>query len=334
MAILNRAWYNALVDDAGNGLTGTIWNKAQIAGLLDSIDAALGPLGPPQPPGGASSQVQFNDANAFAGDAGLTFNKTTKELTANVLIANYLSILNNGSVNGSFNVGSLLSWLDATIKGKAIVEGGALVLGTDPAEGGGSGAIIRRNTADGADTGYIVLAGGGAGSDVNRGGRAVVFGNESGAPGSVVLYTGDVPTAIIALKDHLGNSALEFRNDTKTLILKRPAVQVGAVPAFDGPTTNLTFDLATGAAFLSPGTSGPFNVKFINPPPTGVEYVCSIQFDIAAAIGAVTYPAGTTWDSDIAPVFPGAGRSIILGFSTINGGTRWRGYVGGSNFAT
>jgi hypothetical protein len=33
-------------------------------------------------PGGADTQVQFNDASAFGGDAGLTYNKTTDALTA------------------------------------------------------------------------------------------------------------------------------------------------------------------------------------------------------------------------------------------------------------
>jgi len=37
---INRAPFNALVDDTGNGLTGSIWNKAAIQNvLLDPIDA-------------------------------------------------------------------------------------------------------------------------------------------------------------------------------------------------------------------------------------------------------------------------------------------------------
>ena len=32
-------------------------------------------------PGGSNTQVQFNDSNSFGGDDGLTFNKTTNELT-------------------------------------------------------------------------------------------------------------------------------------------------------------------------------------------------------------------------------------------------------------
>jgi hypothetical protein len=38
---INRGPFNALVDDSGNGLTGSIWNKAAIASvILDPADAA------------------------------------------------------------------------------------------------------------------------------------------------------------------------------------------------------------------------------------------------------------------------------------------------------
>lgn len=33
-------------------------------------------------PGGSNTQVQFNDSGSFNGDSGLTYNKTTDELTA------------------------------------------------------------------------------------------------------------------------------------------------------------------------------------------------------------------------------------------------------------
>lgn len=36
---LDRTWFNALVDDDGTNTVGTVWNKAQIDALLDSVDA-------------------------------------------------------------------------------------------------------------------------------------------------------------------------------------------------------------------------------------------------------------------------------------------------------
>jgi hypothetical protein len=38
---LNRAWYNALVDDDGTNTVGTVWGKDDIKNLLDSVDAEI-----------------------------------------------------------------------------------------------------------------------------------------------------------------------------------------------------------------------------------------------------------------------------------------------------
>jgi hypothetical protein len=41
---LNRAWYDALVDDDGSNTVGTVWGKDDIKNLLDSVDAELARL--------------------------------------------------------------------------------------------------------------------------------------------------------------------------------------------------------------------------------------------------------------------------------------------------
>lgn len=38
---LDRTWYNTLVDDDGSGLTGSVWDKADVDALMDAIDAEL-----------------------------------------------------------------------------------------------------------------------------------------------------------------------------------------------------------------------------------------------------------------------------------------------------
>jgi hypothetical protein len=58
-------------------------------------------------PGGLDTQIQFNDSNQFAGDAGLTYNKTTDALTiagsvlvgANVIANTSALFVGNSSVN-------------------------------------------------------------------------------------------------------------------------------------------------------------------------------------------------------------------------------------------
>jgi hypothetical protein len=72
-------------------------------------------------PGGANTQIQFNDGGTFGGDAGLAFNKTTTTLTANNIVAASsanLGLVNNvvisGGSNGyvlSTNGSGTLSWI-------------------------------------------------------------------------------------------------------------------------------------------------------------------------------------------------------------------------------
>ena len=67
--------------------TGLLFIRYDDGNSIQWVAAATGPAGPPGEgggggtPGGATTQVQFNDAGAFAGDAGLAFNKTNGQLT-------------------------------------------------------------------------------------------------------------------------------------------------------------------------------------------------------------------------------------------------------------
>lgn len=72
-------------------------------------------------PGGANTQIQFNDGGTFGGNAGLAFNKTTTTLTANNIVATSsanLGLVGNvvigGGSNGyvlSTNGSGALSWI-------------------------------------------------------------------------------------------------------------------------------------------------------------------------------------------------------------------------------
>ena len=41
---LDRTWYNTLVDDDGSGLTGSVWDKADVDSLMDATDAEIARL--------------------------------------------------------------------------------------------------------------------------------------------------------------------------------------------------------------------------------------------------------------------------------------------------
>lgn len=44
---LDRTWYNALVDDDGSGLTGSVWDKADVDALMDAVDAEIARIDAP-----------------------------------------------------------------------------------------------------------------------------------------------------------------------------------------------------------------------------------------------------------------------------------------------
>jgi hypothetical protein len=43
---LDRTWYNSLVDDDGSGLTGSVWDKADVNELMLAINAELARIAP------------------------------------------------------------------------------------------------------------------------------------------------------------------------------------------------------------------------------------------------------------------------------------------------
>jgi hypothetical protein len=269
-----------------------VTNLAGFPGVTDLFLRADGTFAAPAgggggtgTPGGATTQLQFNDAGAFAGDAALTYDKATKALA---LRAGPLSIGVIPATAGNINLPNTCT-------------------------------VAARNVANTHDVSFLQ------------------FWNDDR------LYVGgfqwDQGTVIRSEKviqlSNSDNSIIPLQADCLTGVatLLRPATKIGAGGVWDGPTATLTWDLATGAAFRE-SMAGGFNAQFINPPPLGVEFVFSVQIDWTGGPFTVTWPASVTWDEDVAPVMPGAGRTTILGFSTINGGVRWRGYIAGRNFLT
>ena len=87
----------------GTGLTapGTVGNVLTSTGSEWASSASGGGA-----PGGSNTQVQFNDSGAFGGDSGLTFNKTTNELTASIPIAGNGIAVNSTTVAASYTIAS------------------------------------------------------------------------------------------------------------------------------------------------------------------------------------------------------------------------------------
>ncbi len=93
-----------------------IEGEFEVDGILIDVSGSSGT----GTPGGNNTQVQFNDSGAFAGNAGLTFNKTTTTLTANNFVATSTANLGGvgnititGGTNGQFlrtNGSGILNW--------------------------------------------------------------------------------------------------------------------------------------------------------------------------------------------------------------------------------
>jgi hypothetical protein len=135
---------------------------------------ATGPAGAGIP-AGASTTVQYNDAGAFAGDAGFVFDKSNKNLW----------------VTGDFYAQNL------RLQGNYII-------------GSQVQTIVTPATVDGADIGFVSLWGGG-GYGVARGAMLDVMGNErAGSVGSIHLQVGDVSGSQIRLFNGVGGYMAVF----------------------------------------------------------------------------------------------------------------------------
>jgi hypothetical protein len=137
-------------------------------GTLDEVGAAGG--GGSTSPGGSTTQVQFNDAGAFAGDADLTWDKTT----------NVLGI--TGDVNLS-DGGTYTTTLQTITPTAARTISFPDATGTVALVGGSSGQLLWNNA--GALAGASTLT-----YDASTGTRHVLpFGYGAGAGGTVTQAT-------------------------------------------------------------------------------------------------------------------------------------------------
>ncbi len=117
-------------------------------------------------PGGADTQVQFNDGGAFGGDDGFTWNKTTHLLTVGTAAA-------SGTITGGIPTDGA---------GGSITLVGAAGVGTNRA--GGAVTIAGGAATTSSTGGAITLTAGTGGPTVGTGGATTVKGGTGGTSGS------------------------------------------------------------------------------------------------------------------------------------------------------
>lgn len=115
-------------------------------------------------PAGVDTQVQFNDAGVTAGDAGLTYNKTTDALTAGSLTA---SSGNVTATVGNYVASAGTLQLSSARAGSATLAAGTVTINTNVVLGSGDRIFVSRYAVNGGALGNLIVrinATGGAGT--------------------------------------------------------------------------------------------------------------------------------------------------------------------------
>jgi hypothetical protein len=114
-------------------------------------------------PAGTDTQVQFNDAGLMAGDAGLTYNKTTDALTAGSYTA---STGNITATAGNFIASAGTLQLSSAKAGSVTLAAGTATVNTNVVLGSGDRIFVTRYAVNGGALGNLIVrinATGGAG---------------------------------------------------------------------------------------------------------------------------------------------------------------------------
>lgn len=224
-------------------------------------------------PAGSTTQVQFNDAGSFAGDSGLTFNKTTDQLT----------------------VGSLHS---LSTQGFSITADSdlALTVSAAPTNTMGGGVTVTAGDGNGTATGgTITLIAGTAGATADGGGVSIYAGDGGATSG----YGGDVTILAGSAQNggyNGGYATLQAGNAN--------GAGYGGDVAVYGGAGNVTGN--GGSAYLNGGIGGTVSGDAAS------AYVSGGAATLGAAGGAVIR-GGTSLNGNGGNVTLTAGRSVTGG---------------------
>jgi hypothetical protein len=167
-------------------------------------------------PGGANTQVQFNDAGVFGGDAGFTYNKTTNVLatdniitgniTANYIVSNWDVTANIVTANYLYGDGSNISNVVAVSAAVANSVAGANVTGQV------AFANVANNVAGANITGQVAfanVANNVAGANVSgQVANALVAGTVYNSTQANITSVGNLTSLTVIGNTTLGNQAV------------------------------------------------------------------------------------------------------------------------------
>jgi hypothetical protein len=152
---LDRTWYNSLVDDDGSGLTGSVWDKADVDALMDAVDAELARLDTANVAGPITPILQSYGGGTPAYAAQSGFYVKTKLLVA---VFGRIGLSSKGSLGaGGLVLGGFPFAASATLNQSGITIGYFTGLATSV-----SGLSTAMNPSLGSANLYYVPGAGGA----------------------------------------------------------------------------------------------------------------------------------------------------------------------------
>ena len=102
--MLDRTWYNSLVDDDGSGMTGSVWDKADVDALMDAIDAELNRTDATQAAGTWTPVL----IGAGGGTATYAFQAANWARSGNLIqIGGRITLSSKGSLAGTLSISTL-----------------------------------------------------------------------------------------------------------------------------------------------------------------------------------------------------------------------------------
>jgi hypothetical protein len=248
-----------------------------------NLSWAVGGGGGNGSPGGSNTQIQYNDAGAFGGSSGFTFDKNTSLLTVSNVSASTLTVSGNVNTTNSSNV-SLGSLANIHI------------------EGGSSGYVL---STDGAGN-LSWSAGGGGGNGSPGGTNTQVQFNDAGAFGGIANFTFNSGTGLLTVPSIKSNTTANFQGATNVNLGNVANLHIaggidGYVLQTDG-AGNLSWSAGGGSGNGTPGGSN-----------------TQVQFNNNGTFGASAY---LTYD-DYSKVFQVGGNLIANSVQMGAGSYKW-----------
>lgn len=300
-------------------------------------------------PGGADTQVQYNDGGSFGGDAGMTYNETTNVLTVGGLtLGTPLTVPNGGTgaathTSGNILIGAGASAITSFTPGSGFVTWattpssanlrslvtdetgtGVLVFGTAPTFT--TSITVNTGTAP-ATTGAVNLSRDGVIAIRNQGDTADILALFKGSDDRIDVGDGSGNVRLVAGTGHIAYALADtHRLMSGTAAAEYAKFTSSGMVLLNGPTlsasgTNFRFSDSSGGQFLTLAIPDLAADRTLNVPlMTGTDTVALVDF--AQTLTNKTIAAGSNTISGITDTNIDAAANIALSKTALSANAR------------